>query len=90
MTLYWILVESDWSKVLPLIVLYAFAGYRLMPSLQHVYVGMSALKFNASTLDVIYKDINDTKGSDPSSNKDKASSPLNLKKRIDSFKKEKK
>jgi len=82
-TTYYIMVLSSWSEVIPMLVLYAFAGYRLMPSLQHVYVGMSALKFNASTLDVIYKDINDTKGSDPSSNKDKASSPLNLKKRIE-------
>ena len=35
--LYLMAQGSDITNVIPVIALYAFAGYRLMPALQHIY-----------------------------------------------------
>lgn len=45
------------QQVLPLIALYAFAGYRLMPALQQVYTQLSALRFSAPGLVSLHKDL---------------------------------
>ena len=44
------------NKVLPLIALYAFAGYRLIPALQNMYASFSILRFVTPSLDSIYND----------------------------------
>lgn len=38
---------------IPLLSLYAAAGYKLLPSLQQVFVNLSAIRFSASSLDVL-------------------------------------
>jgi ABC-type multidrug transport system fused ATPase/permease subunit len=43
--------------VLPLLGLYVFAGYRLLPAAQHIYKGVASLRFSAATVDGIYKDL---------------------------------
>jgi ABC-type multidrug transport system fused ATPase/permease subunit len=43
--------------VLPIISLYAFAGYRLMPSIQQIYVSISQLRYIGSSLDSLYEDL---------------------------------
>jgi ABC-type multidrug transport system fused ATPase/permease subunit len=45
------------ATILPLVALYALAGYRLMPALQQVYLGMSKLRYNAAVIDVLYCDL---------------------------------
>lgn len=45
------------DKMIPLIALYAFASYRLMPALQQIYSSATAIKFNLSTLDVLCQDL---------------------------------
>jgi len=84
MTLYWVLIASDWGKVLPLIALYAFAGYRLMPSLQHVCGGLINLKFHAPALDTIFRDIKNTQDFAPQySDEDEIPNSPNLKKQLE-------
>ena len=45
------------SSVLPIIALYAFAGYRLMPAIQKIYSSISQLRFAGPALDDLYNDI---------------------------------
>ena len=45
------------SNILPIIVLYTFAGYRLIPSLQQIYVAFTQLRFSSATLDSMHKDL---------------------------------
>ncbi|WP_457571115.1 ABC transporter ATP-binding protein [Desulfovulcanus sp.] len=48
--LYFIALRQNTDNIIPLIALYAFAGYRLMPALQGVFGGMTSLKFNLPVL----------------------------------------
>lgn len=45
------------STILPVIALYAFAGYRLMPALQQIYGSFSQLRFSSPALDVLHTDL---------------------------------
>lgn len=56
--LYLMLTYDGFSKALPIIALYAFAGYRLMPSLQLLHASMTQVNFASSTLNKICMDIN--------------------------------
>jgi len=53
------LIES-----LPIISLYALAGYRIMPALQQVYASMTQLRFLGPALDSLYYDIKNLKPSE--------------------------
>lgn len=44
------------EKALPILSVYAFAGYRLMPALQQIYEQLSKMRFSASALDTLYRD----------------------------------
>ncbi|MCC5873597.1 MAG: ABC transporter ATP-binding protein [Gammaproteobacteria bacterium] len=43
--------------VLPLLGLYVFAGYRLLPAAQHIYKGVASLRFGVAAVDGIYEDL---------------------------------
>jgi ABC-type multidrug transport system fused ATPase/permease subunit len=45
------------EDVLPVLGLYAFAAYRLLPALQTIFAGLTALRFNLGALDVLYADL---------------------------------
>ena len=45
------------EKALPVIVLYVFVGYRLMPSLQTIYSQLSILRFSGPALDTLHSDL---------------------------------
>jgi ABC-type multidrug transport system fused ATPase/permease subunit len=49
--------SGSFANSLPIIALYAFAGYRLMPALQQVYVAITQLRFAGPAIDTLYKDI---------------------------------
>ena len=51
---YMLLRGSDLPTVIPALGLYAFAGYRLMPSLQQVFQGLTHLKFGGAALENLY------------------------------------
>lgn len=48
--------KDDLAVALPVIGVYAFAGYRLMPALQQVYNGISQLRFSGPALDALHND----------------------------------
>jgi ATP-binding cassette, subfamily B, bacterial PglK len=81
--LYLLITGSGFDDFLPLIGLYAFAIYRLMPSLQAVFKGVTTLRFNAPALDTLYEDINSfgDKYNNLSINRDEIE-PLSLKREI--------
>jgi ATP-binding cassette, subfamily B, bacterial PglK len=45
------------GEVLPLIALYAFAGYRLLPAVQQVYVNAALVKFGSRVLDRLHVEL---------------------------------
>lgn len=55
--LYQLAVRGDVAQVIPVVGLYAFAGYRLMPKLQQVYHAVTQLRHNAYLLEVMERDL---------------------------------
>jgi len=55
--LYQITKSGSFASALPIIALYAFAGYRLMPSLQQIYGGFTELRFAGPALDALHQDL---------------------------------
>lgn len=45
------------GDILPILGLYAFAGYRLLPAAQRIYAGMAKLRFGAAAVDGVYNDL---------------------------------
>jgi ABC-type bacteriocin/lantibiotic exporter with double-glycine peptidase domain len=48
---------SSFSNIIPIISLYAFAGYRLIPALQQIYSSFSTIRFSKTSFDTLYKDL---------------------------------
>ena len=48
--------EQDFTNILPILSIYVFAGYRLIPALQQIYVALSSLRFSKETLNILYRD----------------------------------
>ncbi len=55
--LYLMSQSSDIKNVIPLISLFAFAGYRLMPALQQVYVSLTQLRIVGPQINNVYNDL---------------------------------
>jgi ABC-type multidrug transport system fused ATPase/permease subunit len=55
--LYLMVKSGSFAAALPIIALYAFAGYRLMPALQQIYGAFTQLRFAGPALDALYKDL---------------------------------
>jgi ATP-binding cassette, subfamily B, bacterial PglK len=55
--LYLMAQGGDITNVIPIIALYAFAGYRLMPALQHIYISLTQLRIVGPALDSIHNDL---------------------------------
>lgn len=49
--------RGDLGEILPVLGLYTFAGYRLLPAAQKVYAGAAKLRFGAAAIDVLYADL---------------------------------
>ena len=50
---YLIAVQDSVQQVIPMLGLYAFAGYRLMPALQQAFKGVASARFNLSALEAV-------------------------------------
>jgi len=50
-------IRGGLGQVLPMLGLYAFAGYRMLPAAQHIYAGLSKLRFGAAAVDGAYDDL---------------------------------
>jgi ABC-type multidrug transport system fused ATPase/permease subunit len=57
LALYLMIMRDGIDQVLPLLGLYAIAGYRLLPAAQHIYAGVSKLRFGMAAVDEVYSDI---------------------------------
>jgi ATP-binding cassette subfamily C protein len=57
MVLYLLGRGSALGAVLPLIGLFVFAAYRLLPAVQTVFVGITSLRFNLASLSVLHADL---------------------------------
>jgi ABC-type multidrug transport system fused ATPase/permease subunit len=55
--LYLILESGSFSAAMPVIALYAYAGYKLMPALQQIYSYGTQLRFSLPVLDSLYFDL---------------------------------
>ena len=55
--LYLIALQRDLSQALPLIALYAVAGYRLMPAIQQIFGGIAQVRFGLGSLRIFYPDL---------------------------------
>ena len=51
-----LLTREDARQVIPLVSLFAFAGYRLMPAMQEIFTSFTKMQFNLAVLDGIYHD----------------------------------
>ncbi|WP_018878731.1 ABC transporter ATP-binding protein [Thioalkalivibrio sp. ALE28] len=45
------------GEILPILGLYAFAGYRLLPAAQHIYAGLAKLRFGAAAVESVTDDL---------------------------------
>jgi ATP-binding cassette subfamily C protein len=54
---YLIAVQDDIRQVIPMLGLYAFAGYRLMPALQQAFKGIASARFNTAALQALHHDL---------------------------------
>lgn len=55
--LYLLVARGGLQEALPVLTLYAFAGYRLMPTLQQLYKQLAELRFSRPTLDSIFDEL---------------------------------
>lgn len=49
-----VLSDRDVSEILPVLGLYGFAAYRMLPAAQHIYRSLAQLKFSQQVLNVLY------------------------------------
>lgn len=61
MMLYLIAKTGNFSDALPIISLYIFAGYRLIPSVQQIYAAITQLSFVTPSLNALSEDIKNLK-----------------------------
>ena len=59
--LYQIIKSENLNDALPVITLYALAGYRLMPNLQAAFSSIAKMRFNGAVLERLTKELRDTK-----------------------------
>lgn len=52
---------QNFSDIIPIISLYVFAGYRLLPSLQEIYFSLTQLSFIGPAIDKVSSDLNNLK-----------------------------
>ena len=57
--LYIISQTGTFNKAIPIIAVYAFAGYRLIPSIQNIYQSIASLKFNIAAINELFNDLKD-------------------------------
>ena len=60
---YLIAVQENVQQVIPVLGLYAFAGYRLMPALQQAFKGIASARFNIAALNAVRDGLKNTPAS---------------------------
>ncbi|SHF47974.1 HlyD family secretion protein [Modicisalibacter ilicicola DSM 19980] len=52
--------EGDISEILPVLAVYAFAGFKILPSLQQIYRSFSLIKGNIAAFESIHQDLRES------------------------------
>ena len=55
--LYLMYKSNNFATVLPIVSLYAFAGYRLLPAMQKIYAAITLLRYAGSSLNNLYEEL---------------------------------
>jgi ABC-type multidrug transport system fused ATPase/permease subunit len=55
--LYLLKTNGSFNQALPILSIYALAGYRLLPALQQIFAQVTSLRFGLPALESVYKDI---------------------------------
>jgi ABC-type multidrug transport system fused ATPase/permease subunit len=55
--LYLLAQSSSFTNAFPIVVLFAFVGYRLMPSLQQIYSATTYLRFAGAAINILHTDL---------------------------------
>ena len=55
--IFYMLATNDITSILPKIALYAFAGYRLMPAVQKIFVNITSLRLSGPAITSLYNDL---------------------------------
>ncbi|ABC44713.1 ABC transporter ATP-binding protein [Salinibacter ruber] len=63
--IYLIAVQENIRQVIPMLGLYAFAGYRLMPALQSAFKGIASARYNLAALEKLRMGLKETTASPP-------------------------
>ena len=81
---YLIAVQDTIRQVIPMLGLYAFAGYRLMPALQQAFKGIASARFNTAALQALHRDLQQRARASVSTNgtKESTEAPLSLDDRL--------
>ena len=59
--LFFMTTTGNIANVLPIVALYAFAGYRLMPALQKIYISFTSLRYIVPALNALHNDLKNLK-----------------------------
>jgi ABC-type multidrug transport system fused ATPase/permease subunit len=57
LVLYLMVSSGDFTSAIPIVAVYALAGYRLMPALQQVYASISQLRFAGPAIEALHEDL---------------------------------
>ena len=68
--LYFMTTAGDITNVLPIIALYAFAGYRLMPAIQKIYIALTYIRIVGPAVNSLYDDFKNLNRSVENKSKD--------------------
>ena len=66
----YLIARSSFASPLPIIALYVFAGYRLLPALQQIYAAFIQLRFVRPALDALHLDLTSLQPENPNFKKD--------------------
>ncbi len=63
--IFFIVTSGDLNSAVPTVSLFALAGYRLLPTLQQIYLGITSLRFAGPAVTALWNDCQEIKASEP-------------------------
>ena len=66
--IYFLSKNGSFISIVPVLTLYALAGYRLMPAFHNIYVSFATLRFAGPALDKLHKDLKNLKTKNKNNN----------------------
>lgn len=84
MVIYLILVDNNFSAIMPTLALFTFAGYRMLPAMQQIFQYSSAMKVQSGAVDVLIDYFDSFKKIDPITQLDQPRLEFKQKIKVDS------